>query len=670
MDSFLRKRTEEGFQNRYGAKRDDDLFERAKRQIERELALIEKLHLAGYFLIVWDIIRFCREQKILVQGRGSAANSAVCYSLGITAVDPVGMKLLFERFLSEERGEWPDIDLDLPSRDQRERAIQYVYQRYGQLGAAMTANVITYRDRSAAREVGKALGFDQETLDRLSSVVNSGEWRGPSDNFENHFQQVGFDLNDPPVYETLRKADTVGMFQVESRAQMASLPRNAPVKFYDLVVQVAIIRPGPIVGKMMHPYMNRRQGKEPVTYAHPSLEPILERTLGVPLFQEQLLRIAMVAANFTGGEAEDLRRAMGFKRSEERMHKIEAKLRSGMTKNGFSPGTQEEIITQITSFARYGFPESHAASFALIAYASAYLKFHYLAAFTAALLNNQPMGFYSPAVLVDDAQLDGLRVKPINGLHSEWNCTIEHTIKGDKDVPCLRIGFRYVRGLRQTAADNVVSERQKRPFEGIDDLVRRVPELQKAELVTLSEIGALNSLGSGVHRRTALWQVERAARPAGPLLDAIPEQMELSPLRQMTDEERLVADFHGSGMSTGPHPMTYCREAPSKLQLKRACDLPRVPDGQYTRVAGCVIARQRPGTAKGFVFLSLEDETGISNVIVNPDLYEKYRVVINREKFLRVEGVLQNQDHTISITASRVLPISFTAAETQSHDFH
>jgi error-prone DNA polymerase len=771
MDSFLRKRTEEGFHNRYGVKRDEDLFERAHKQVQRELALIEKLHLAGYFLIVWDIIRYCRDQKILVQGRGSAANSAVCYSLGITAVDPVGMKLLFERFLSEERGEWPDIDLDLPSGDQREKAIQYVYQRYGELGAAMTANVITYRDRSAAREVGKALGFDQDTLDQLSSVVNSGEWRGPSDTFENHFQQVGFDLNHPrvrkywelceriqdlprhlgqhsggmvvcqgqldsvvplepatmpgrvvvqwdkddcadmgivkvdllglgmmavledclelipkhygepidlaqlppddtPVYETLRRADTVGMFQVESRAQMASLPRNAPVKFYDLVVQVAIIRPGPIVGKMMHPYMRRRQGKESVTYAHPSLEPVLERTLGVPLFQEQLLRMAMIAANFTGGEAEELRRAMGFKRSEERMHKIEAKLRSGMTQNGFSPEAQEEIITQITSFARYGFPESHAASFALIAYASAYLKSHYLAAFTAALLNNQPMGFYSPAVLVHDAQLHGLRVKPINALHSEWNCTIEHTIKGDKDIPCLRIGFRYVRGLRQTAAEKIVSERQKRPFEGIDDLVRRVPELQKAELVTLGEIGALNSLGRGMHRRTALWQVERAARLAGPLLDAIPEQMELSPLRQMTDEERLVADFHGSGMSTAPHPMTYCREALSKLQVKRACDLRRVPDGQYTRVAGCVIARQRPGTAKGFVFLSLEDETGISNVIVNPDLYEKYRVVINREKFLRVEGVLQNQDHTISIKASRVLPISITSAETQSHDFH
>ncbi len=771
MDSFLRKRTEEGFQNRYGTKRNGELFERAQKQVQRELELIEKLKLAGYFLIVWDIIRFCREQNILVQGRGSAANSAVCYSLGITAVDPVGMELLFERFLSEERGEWPDIDLDLPSGDQREKAIQYVYQRYGQLGAAMTANVITYRDRSAAREVGKVLGFDQETLDQLASVVDSGEWRGPSDNFENHFQQVGLDMNhprirkywelceriqdlprhlgqhsggmvvcqgqlnavvplepasmpgrvvvqwdkddcadmgivkvdllglgmmavleeclelipkhynvpidlaqlpsdDPPVYKTLRKADTVGMFQVESRAQMASLPRNAPVKFYDLVVQVAIIRPGPIVGKMMHPYMRRRQGKESVAYAHPSLEPILKRTLGVPLFQEQLLRIAMVAANFTGGEAEDLRRAMGFKRSEERMKKIEAKLRSGMTQNGFRPETQEEIITQISSFARYGFPESHAASFALIAYASAYLKEYYLAAFTAALLNNQPMGFYSPAVLIQDARLHGLRVRPIDVLQSEWNCTIEHVLRNEKDIPCLRIGFRYVRGMREAAAEKIVSERRKRTFGGIEDLTYRVPELQKAELVTLSEIGALNPLGNGMHRRSALWQVERAARPGGPLLDTIPEQLELSPLRRMTDEERLVADFHGAGLSTGPHPMSYCREALTKQEVKRACDLPRLPDGQFTRVAGCVIARQRPGTAKGFVFLSLEDETGISNVIVNPDLYEKYRKVINREKFLRVDGILQNQDHTISIKASQVMPISISAAETQSHDFH
>src|SRR5271163_3605890 len=515
MDSFLRKRTEEGVRSRYLPKKDPALFARAQKQAGRELRLIEQLGLAGYFLIVWDVVEFCRNNGILVQGRGSAANSVVCYALGITAVDPVGMNLLFERFLSEERGEWPDIDLDLPSGDEREKAIQYVYQRYGELGAAMTANVITYRGKSAAREIGKALSFDPETLDRLSALVGSWQYKDPGDTLARQFRDAGLDLqhrrirkffelcqavqdlprhlgqhsggmvvcqgqldsvvplepatmpgrvvvqwdkddcadigivkidllglgmmavledclelipkhygepidlaqlppDDPPVYATLRRADTVGMFQVESRAQMASLPRNAPVKFYDLVVQVAIIRPGPIVGKMMHPYMRRRQGKESVAYAHPSLEPVLKRTLGVPLFQEQLLRMAMIAANFTGGEAEELRRAMGFKRSEERMHKIEAKLRSGMTQNGFRPETQEEIITQISSFARYGFPESHAASFALIAYASAYLKFHYLAAFTAALLNNQPMGFYSPAVLVHDAQLHSLRVKPIN----------------------------------------------------------------------------------------------------------------------------------------------------------------------------------------------------------------------------------------------------------------
>ena len=772
IDSFLRKRTLEGMHERYSAKKDERLFEKAKKQVEKELLLIEKLKLGGYFLIVWDMVRFCREQRILVQGRGSAANSVVCYSLGITAVDPVGMELLFERFLSEERDDWPDIDLDLPSGEQREKAIQYVYERYGKLGAAMTANVITYRGRSASREVGKALGFDTETQDRLSSLVGQFEWRGPDDNWQSYFEQAGFDTNhllirkylqlcnriqdlprhlgqhsggmvicqgqldavvplepaampgrvvvqwdkddcsdmgivkvdllglgmmavleeclelipkhyskpvdlaqlpadDEVVYETLRHADTVGMFQVESRAQMASLPRNAPVKFYDLVVQVAIIRPGPIVGKMMNPYMRRRQGKEPVKYAHPSLEPILKRTLGVPLFQEQLLRMAMAAANFSGGEAEELRRAMGFKRSESRMKQIEIKLREGMGRNGIDASTQEEIITQITSFARYGFPESHAASFALIAYASAYLKCHYLAAFTAALLNNQPMGFYSPATIVKDSQRHGLRVKPIDVVQSEWFCTIEHARdKTGEEVPCLRVGLRYVRGLREKAAEAVVRAKRERAFSGIGELVQRVPELQKAELVSLSEIGALNSLGKGMHRRSALWQVERAARAAGPLLDSVLEETESSPLQQMTNEERLVADFRGCGLTAGPHPMTYCRKNLDALNIKRASDLERVADGEYTRIAGCVIARQRPGTAKGFVFLSVEDETGIANVIIHPELYQKYRLIINREKFLRVEGVLQNQDSVISIKAARVMPVAITAADTESHDYH
>src|SRR5271163_635053 len=530
MDSFLRKRVEEGVTRRYGVKAKPELLEKVKKQVERELALIAKLDFAGYFLIVWDIVEFCKRNGILIQGRGSAANSVVCYALEITAIDPVGMELLFERFLSESRGEWPDVDLDLPSGDKREQAIQYVYQRYGELGAAMTANVITYRGKSAAREVGKALGFDAESLGRLSSLVGHWEWRGPNDTMAHSFHHAGFDLKHPriakylelclrlqdlprhlgqhsggmvicqgqlnsivpverasmpgrtvvqwdkedcadlgiikvdllglgmmavlkdcldlipkhygktedfaqipaddEVYKVLQRADTVGMFQVESRAQMASLPRNHPTRFYDLVVQVAIIRPGPIVGKMMHPYMRRRQGKEEVTYPHPSLEPVLRRTLGVPLFQEQLLRMAMTVANFSGSEAEELRRAVGMRRSWQRMEQLEVKLRTGMTANGLDSATQENIIQNITSFALYGFPESHAASFALIAYASAYLKVKYLAAFTCAILNNQPMGFYSPAVLVKDAQRHGLQVKPMDVQISEWACTIEHETDG------------------------------------------------------------------------------------------------------------------------------------------------------------------------------------------------------------------------------------------------
>ena len=525
MNSLLRDHAWLGFRDRYGRAK-ADVQARARRQIEKELALIEKLKLAGYFLIVWDLIRFCRQQNILVQGRGSAANSAVCYSLGITAVDPISMELLFERFLSEERGEWPDIDLDLPSGDEREKVIQYLYQRYGERGAAMTANVITYRNRMAAREMGKALGFDPETLGKISAAVATWEFRDENDALDRRFRDAGLDLKHPrlrkyyelclavqdmprhlgqhsggmvicqgqldsvvplepasmpgrvvvqwdkedcadmgiikvdllglgmmavlkdsielirehygeevdlahlpvddaKVYSTLQQADTVGMFQVESRAQMACLPRLQPKRFYDVVVQVAIIRPGPIVGQMVNPFLLRRQGREDVTYPHPSLEPVLKRTLGVPLFQEQLLRIAMIAANFSGGEAEDLRRAMGFKRSEARMRDIEAKLRAGMTQNGISQEAQEQIILSITSFALYGFPESHAASFALIAYASAYLKCHYLAAFTAALLNNQPMGFYSPATLITDAKRHGLKVLPVDVMKSEWMCTLK-----------------------------------------------------------------------------------------------------------------------------------------------------------------------------------------------------------------------------------------------------
>ncbi len=535
--------------------------------------------------------------------------------------------------------------------------------------------------------------------------------------------------DDPEVYRTLQQADTVGMFQVESRAQMSALPRNVPKKFYDLVVQVAIIRPGPIVGKMMNPYMKRRQGREPVRYAHPSLEPILKRTLGVPLFQEQLLRIAMTAANFTGGEAEDLRRAMGHKRSRERMLEIENKLRRGMGQNGIGAEAQEEIITSIASFALYGFPESHAASFALIAYASAYLKCHYLAAFTAALLNNQPMGFYSAATIVKDAQRHGLKVKPVDVLRSEWLCTLEpendleeklpasdeegmpgqrprrgwsvkstHAvdrepailqttpaaaagccppllIQGGESMPFsstpnLRLGFRYVRGLRKGSAEALVRARAAGPFASIEDLTLRVPELSKSEWTMLAQIGALNGLGDGVHRRDALWQVERAIRPTGALFKQSQREDAPSPLAQMTDEERLVTDFHGTSLTIGRHPMAHRRTEWNGMNIKRACDLKVIPDGRFTRIAGCVIARQRPGTAKGFLFLSLEDETGIANAIVTPDVYERNRILLTSGRFLMIEGPLQNQDNVISVKARRVHALSVTAAETESHDFH
>jgi error-prone DNA polymerase len=769
---FLRDRTREGMISRYGSSNG-----KARLQIDRELALIEKLDLPGYFLIVWDIVRFCREKNILVQGRGSAANSAVCYALGITAVDPVGMGLLFERFLSEERGEWPDIDLDLPSGDQRERTIQYVYERYGKLGAAMTANVITYRGRSAAREIGKALSFDPETLGRLATLVSAWEYQDANDTLERHFRDAGFDrrhpkirkffelclqvqdlprhlgqhsgglvvcqgqldsvvplepatmpgrvvvqwdkedcadmgivkvdllglgmmavledslqiirehygeevdlghlpADDPVVYKTLREADTVGMFQIESRAQMACLPRLRPKCFYDIVVQVAIIRPGPIVGKMVHPYLKRRQGREPAECLHPSLEPVLERTLGVPLFQEQLLRMAMIAAGFTGGEAEELRRAFGFKRSEKLMKDVEVKLRCGMEKKGITGDTQDTIVKSITSFALYGFPESHAASFALLAYASAYLKCHYLAAFTAAMLNNQPMGFYHPATLVKDAQRHGLRVRPIDVTRSDWLCTLE---KSGENCS-LRLGLRYVKGLREEAGREIVFQRNARAFRSIDDLKLRVPGLQKSELTALAEIGALNFVGDkeGFHRRDALWQIQRVSRRAGPLLEGCEDSEEArntwnagsSPLQRMTAEQRVVADFRNIGMTVGPHPLSYHRQQLKREGILSAVDLHHLSDGVEVRVAGSVIARQRPGTAKGFVFLSLEDETGISNAIITPQLFQRDHVVIVHQQFLLIEGRLQNQDNVISVKAERVRPLYVTRAETTSHDFH
>ena len=771
MDSFLEKRVEEGVRNRYGSSSKRHLLDKARAQVRHELALIAKLGFAGYFLIVWDIIRYCQRNGFLVQGRGSAANSAVCYALEITAVDPVGMELLFERFLNENRGEWPDIDLDLPSGDHREQVIQYLYERYGSLGAAMTANVISYRSRSAAREVGKALGFEDDQITRLSSLVGHWEWRGANDTMARHFAQAGFDVAHPRiahyldlcmrmqdlprhlgqhsggmvicagmlnrvvpierasmpgravvqwdkedcadlglikvdllglgmmavlkdsieliprhygkqidlgalpedelVYATLRKADTVGMFQVESRAQMASIPHNGPKRFYDLVVQVAIIRPGPIVGKMMHPYMRRRQGREEVSYPHPSLEPVLKRTLGVPLFQEQLLRMAMVVASFSGAEAEELRRAVGMRRSMQRMKDLEGRLRAGMTRNGLSPEVQDNIVQSVSSFAMYGFPESHAASFALIAYASAYLKVHYLAAFTCGLLNNQPMGFYAPAVLIKDAQRHGLRVRPIDVQRSEDVCMLVSEPDGSLS---LRLGLNYAKGLRKSSAEALIAARMDGDFQSVDDMVQRVSTLNRKELVALARIGALNSLGDVEHRRDALWQVEQAGRPVGPLLrnaaNPRSDQDASMPLKQMTTDERLIADYSGTGLTTGPHPIAYQRAALRQAGIVSAEELTRLHNNQFVSVAGCVIARQRPGTAKGFVFLSLEDETGIANVIFTPDMFEQNRVAVTRSRFVRIDGLLQQQDGVIHVKAQRITPLDITNLEISSHNFH
>jgi error-prone DNA polymerase len=477
---------------------------------------------------------------------------------------------------------------------------------------------------------------------------------------------------DEEVYRVLQKADTVGMFQVESRAQMASLPLNCPKTFYDLVVQVAIIRPGPIVGEMMHPYMRRRQGREEITYPHPLLEPVLRRTLGVPLFQEQLLRMAMIVADFTGAEAEELRRAVGMRRSWERMKNLEGKLRVGMTAKGIDAATQDRIIQHISSFALYGFPESHAAGFALIAYASAYFKVKYPAAFTCAILNNQPMGFYSPAVLVKDAQRHGLRIKSIDVQASDWPCTIEPEHDGTLS---LRVGLGYVKDLRKTSAEALVKSRVPGGrFRSAEDLAKRFPPLTEEELRMLASVGALNEIKGIEHRRDALWQIERAGKPEGPLFSQqsewLREEFETHPLISMSTEERLVADYAGTGLTIGKHPMSYRRDELCVQGVLSAEELRKCKDGQFVRTAGCVIARQRPGTAKGFIFLSIEDETGIANVIVKPDLYDRDRPLVTRSKFLLVEGVLQNRDNVVHVKATRLRALSDRALELSSHDFH
>jgi error-prone DNA polymerase len=750
--SFLHQQVMQGAQNRYG-----NINREVRAQLEKELALIEKLGFCGYFLCIWDLVEFAKEQNIMLQGRGSAANSAVCYSLGITACDPIANHLLFERFLAEGRTSWPDIDLDLPSGDRRERVIQEVYRRYGTHGAAMTANVISFRGRSAMREIGKALNFSPDMIGRFSSLYANGDFPHTLELSE-QLSKAGLPVNhtrataavslyklmyglprhlgqhsggmiicqnrlssimplenasmpgrvvaqwdkddcedlgiikvdllglgmmsvlqdtielcsergrgmplhqiptdDPATYEMMRRADTIGVFQIESRAQMATLPRLKPKCFYDVVVEVAIVRPGPIQGGLMHPYLARRSGRENIDYIHPDLIPTLERTLGVPLFQEQMLKMSMVMADFSGAEAEELRRALSFHRSHERMDKVCLKLRARLTANNHSAEVIEQIVNSIQSFAVYGFPESHAISFALLAYASAWYKVHRPAEFLASLLNNQPMGFYSSATLIKDGQRHGLHLRPVSVFYSDWECRVE-------DDQTIRLGFCVVNGLRREHVAKIILERLKKPFASVSDFISRTT-LSKPEQRILSKIGALQELSS--HRRDALWQVEAPHDLEGLFAKPLPASG-VSPLKSMNDWERMVADYDGMNLSAGPHPMRLLRaQIPA---IYRACDLSQVSNGAHVRIAGQVICRQRPGTAKGFVFISLEDETGVANAIVTPQLFEKSRILITSESFLIIEGRLQNLENVIHIKAAKINCLDVEQVNTEkSHDFH
>ena len=761
--AFLRARVFEAAPHRFAPYTD-----RARAQLDRELVLIAKLGLCGYFLIVWDIIELCRARGILAQGRGSAANSAVCYALGITACDPLKMDLLFERFLSEERGEWPDIDLDLPSGAAREEIIQHLYRKYGPHGCAMTGSVITYRARSAVRDLGKVLELPSDAIDRLAkSIGHYEDPRAPAATDANHdlgtlsdrasaaglslaHPDVGrflrlweqmqdlprhfaqhpggmviaagrldevvplepaampgrlvmqwdkddcedlgivkidllglgmlaalsearalvpqhsgqpFDLHtlpadDAATYDLIARGDTVGVFQIESRAQMAILPRTRPQSFYDLVVQVGLIRPGPIIGDMVHPYLRRRSGRDPVTYVHPSLEPVLARTLGIPLFQEQIMRVAMIAGGFTGGQADELRRAMGGKHGVEKMQRMVTALRQGMSERGITGPAADEIVQSITAFAAYGFPESHAISFAYLTYASAYLKAHHPAAFFASLLNAWPMGFYHPATLIKDAQRHGVRVLPIAINESDVRCTLcdspdpRPSSPQQKSAGALRIGLRYVRGLSQAAAEALVAARSEEPFHTIGDVRRRVPLLSPRDLSTLAELGAFARLEGQPSRRSALWQVSAMGDKGGLLSGNVAD--EPSPLAEMNLAERVAADYHGASLSVGPHPVALLRDRLRQQGIVTAQQAQAARHGQRLRTAGLCIVRQRPPTAKGFCFLTLEDESGLINIILPPAVYEAHAAILRSSSMLLVEGLLQRQDGAISLKADSV----------------
>jgi error-prone DNA polymerase len=754
----LRRQTFNGAQWRYG----NEIPNNVVGQLEKELEIIEALDYPGYFLTMWEIVEFCRANGILCQGRGSAANSAVCYCLGVTAVDPVRMGLLFERFISKERAEPPDIDLDI-QHDRREEVIQHVFEKYGRDHAAMVANVVRYRSRSALRDVGKALGLSETALDRAAKFLSSYEnvqpemleQQGidPSQGLHGHLLELtneildfprhlsihpgGFLLGHEPVhglvpienatmpertviqwdkedleelglfkvdllglggltqldlcfkllrehrgvelsmatippednatFDMICRSDTVGVFQIESRAQMAMLPRLRPRNFYDLVIEISIVRPGPITGGMVHPYLRRRQGKEPVEYPHPSLQPVLEKTLGVPLFQEQVMRLAVVAADYTPGEADQLRRDMAAWHRTGRMERHRERLITRMQAKGIAPEFAERVFEQIRGFGEYGFPESHAASFALIAYATAWLKCHYPTEFTCSLLNAQPMGFYAPATIVEDAKRHQVVVNPIDVQSSSWQCTLEPCAQSAGDF-AVRMGLRYVKGLGEGDWERLDLARRAASFTSLEDFVRR-SGLDEAALSGLAEAGAFDSLG--VDRRAALWDVRRLAQVRNQSLQ-LPAREAKPAFDPLSAFEEVGWDYRRTSHSVRRHPLEPFRNMLAAHRLPDARTIAAGENGARVRYAGLVICRQRPGTAGGVVFMTLEDETGFVNVVVWESVFQRYAVLAKTLSFLGITGTLQVEDNVVHLIAEELWEprVKLKPAAATSRDFH
>ncbi|MDE2998145.1 MAG: error-prone DNA polymerase [Gemmatimonadota bacterium] len=755
---YLHDRTFEGAARRMGEKLRDQIP-----QLEKELELIQELEYEGYFLTMYEIVEYCRRQKILCQGRGSAANSAVCFALGITSVDPTQVELLFERFLSRERAEPPDIDLDI-EHNRREEVIQHMYEKYGRDRAAMVANVVRYRYRSAIREVGKALEISATSLDRLAKLVSHESWsdafiaqagldpQNPAlrhlvslveevQDFPRHLsihpggfllghrpvhelvpienaamdgrtviqwdkedvEQAGlfkvdllglgalthlhlcFDLMrrhrgqdmslatlpraDAATFDMICRSDTVGVFQIESRAQMAMLGRLKPRSYYDLVIEISIVRPGPITGGMVHPYLRRRNGDEEVDYPHPSLVPVLRKTLGIPLFQEQVMQLAMVAADYTPGEADQLRRDMAAWRRSGRIERHHRRLVTRMVKKGIEHEFAERIFNQIRGFGDYGFPESHAASFAHIAYATAYLKCNYPAEFVCALLNAQPMGFYEPATIVNDARRHGIAVRPVCIRESDWDCTLEPASSRTSPAPfAVRMGLRYVSGLGDADGRRLSDIARKRPFQDLEDVARR-SGLRQDKLETLAEAGAFECFD--LDRRGALWQVHGIATPAEP---ALPVNNHVSPPRfpPLSGLETVAWDHQAADHSTRGHLLKPLRSQLAARGLPTARQINRMQDERRVRYAGMVICRQRPGTAKGVTFMTLEDETGFVNLVIWERTFKRYSLLAKTLSCMGVTGKLQVGEGVTHLVVEKIWKpkLDTGAARHKSRDFH